>query len=110
MFSIMLFVIASWVQYRVHKYLSQLPPSPNYVFPKAGPLDLFNSTLTPHYLCEVAIYFGIAGISLSWTVVSAAIFVAVNLGVSADVTRQWYELRFGREAVRGKARMIPWIW
>jgi 3-oxo-5-alpha-steroid 4-dehydrogenase 3 / polyprenol reductase len=110
MFSILVFVTASSVQYRVHKHLSELPPSPNYVFPTDGPLDLFNLTLTPHYLCEICIYIAIAGMVLSWTVITAAIFVTVNLGVSADVTRRWYELRFGGEAVRGKARMVPWIW
>jgi 3-oxo-5-alpha-steroid 4-dehydrogenase 3 len=40
----------------------------------------------------------------------ALLFVMVNLGITAEGTKQWYERRFGREATRGKWRMIPPIY
>lgn len=41
---------------------------------------------------------------------SALVFVVVNLGVTAEGTKRWYEKRFGVEAVREKWRMIPAVY
>jgi 3-oxo-5-alpha-steroid 4-dehydrogenase 3 len=73
----------------------------------------FNLSLTPHYFAECLIYLSLSilaapkGSMLNWTLVSALVFVAVNLGVTANGTRTWYEEKFGRDAVKGRARMIP---
>src|ERR1700712_828508 len=51
--SVIGFVAASVMQYRVHKYLSTLPSAPNYTFPTAW---FFDPCMTPHYTAEVYIY------------------------------------------------------
>ena len=43
------------------------------------------------------------------TFITALVFVMTNLGVTAHGTKQWYEKRFGGDAVKGKARMIPLV-
>ena len=76
----------------------------------------FQPLIAPHYTAECMIYLSLAIVSapqgawINLTMASALVFVMVNLGVSAGVTRQWYEKRFGPEAVRGKWRMIPPIY
>lgn len=76
----------------------------------------FQSLISPHYTAECLIYLSFAMVSApqgAWvngTMLCALVFVAVNLGVSAEVTRRWYEQRFGPEAVRGKWRMIPFVY
>jgi 3-oxo-5-alpha-steroid 4-dehydrogenase 3 len=35
--------------------------------------------------------------------------VIVNLGVTAHGTHEWYERRFGRTALEGRWRMVPFI-
>ncbi len=44
------------------------------------------------------------------TVLAGLGFVASNLAVTADSTRQWYGEKFGAERVAGKMRMIPFIY
>lgn len=43
------------------------------------------------------------------TILTALIFVTVNLGVTADASKEWYEAKFGKESVAGRWRMIPLI-
>ena len=77
---------------------------------------LFSDVLCPHYSCEVIIYLLLsrlaspAGHEVNWTLASATILVAVNLGVTAVGTWDWYLQRFGPEKLKGKKRMIPGIW
>lgn len=46
---------------------------------------------------------------MNWTLVCGMVFVGVNLGVTAEGTREWYLRRFGVEGVRGRWRMVPFI-
>ncbi len=43
------------------------------------------------------------------TIFTALIFVLVNLGITAGMTKDWYEKKFGKEAVARRWRMIPFI-
>jgi 3-oxo-5-alpha-steroid 4-dehydrogenase 3 len=76
----------------------------------------FNLSLTPHYFAECLIYLSLSilaapkGALLNWTLVSALAFVAVNLGVTANGTRKWYREKFGAQAVKGRARMLPGLY
>ena len=76
----------------------------------------FQPLICPHYTAECFIYLSIAIVAaptgnwLNWTIMSALVFVTVNLGVTADGTKAWYERRFGPEAVKGKWRMVPLVW
>jgi 3-oxo-5-alpha-steroid 4-dehydrogenase 3 len=105
--SVIGFIAASTMQHRIHKYLSTLPSAPNYTFPTAW---FFDPCMTPHYTAEVYIYSCLCLISGSRTVWLAAVFVCVNLGVTADGTRQWYAQKFGEAKVDGKYRLIPKVW
>ncbi|KAI1646315.1 uncharacterized protein F4817DRAFT_340475 [Daldinia loculata] len=101
---------ASWfMQYRCHSYLSQLK---KYSLPVDG---LFQYLVCPHYTCECVLYLSLALIAApvgqlyNRTLICAVLFVAVNLGVTANGTKKWYSEKFGHERVRGKWKMIPGI-
>lgn len=76
----------------------------------------FQPLISPHYMAECLIYLSLAivatphGNRINWTLICALVFVTVNLAVTADGTKKWYEKRFGENAVKGKWRMIPMIW
>jgi 3-oxo-5-alpha-steroid 4-dehydrogenase 3 len=42
-------------------------------------------------------------------VACALVCVIVNLGVTAHGTYEWYERRFGKSALKGRWRMVPFI-
>jgi len=43
------------------------------------------------------------------TILTGLIFVLVNLGITANMSKEWYEKKFGKEKVSGRWRMIPFI-
>lgn len=75
----------------------------------------FLSTLCPHYFAECLIYLALSliaaprGHAVNRTVFCALVFVIVNLGVTADGTKNWYEQKFGKDKVASRARMIPFV-
>ncbi|KAG9949273.1 hypothetical protein KCU85_g4372, partial [Aureobasidium melanogenum] len=105
----LIFILASGVQHDCHAYLASLR---KYSVPEH---PVFHRLVCPHYFVECLIYFAIsivaapAGAVLNWTIVCALVFVAVNLGVTAAGTREWYVQKFGADSMRGKWRMIPFI-
>lgn len=115
-----IFMFASGIQHDCHAYLASLKPTgannkdgkSDYKLPTH---PAFNLTVTPHYLAECVIYLSIAGMAappgqwLNSTVTCALVFVAVNLGVTAHGTHEWYERRFGKMALQGRWRMVPFI-
>lgn len=44
------------------------------------------------------------------TVLSGLIFVVVNLGVSAGISKEWYIGKFGEENVQHRWKMIPGLY
>lgn len=76
----------------------------------------FQPFICPHYTAECLIYLSLAIVAapasrpLNSTLLCALVFVVVNLAVTADGTKAWYEKRFGKEAVEGKWRMVPGLW
>lgn len=115
-----LFMFASGIQHDCHAYLASLKPTgandkdgiSDYKLPKH---PAFQPTLTPHYLAECVIYFSLAGMAaptgqwLNGTVFCAFVFVVVNLGVTAHGTYEWYARKFGKEALVGRSRMVPFV-
>ena len=103
----LLFFLASGVQHDCHAYLASLK---KYTLPEH---PAFMQVLCPHYLAECLIYLSIAivaappGQIINRTVFCAMVFVAVNLGVTADGTKAWYEQKFGKEKVASRRRMVP---
>jgi 3-oxo-5-alpha-steroid 4-dehydrogenase 3 len=118
--SLAIFMFASGIQHDCHAYLASLKPTgannkdgkSNYKLPTH---PAYNLTVTPHYFAECLIYLSIAGMAapagqwLNSTVACALMFVIVNLGVTAHETYEWYERRFGKSALKGRWRMVPFI-
>lgn len=115
-----MFMFASGIQHDCHAYLASLKPTgannkdgkSDYKLPDH---PAFNLTVTPHYLAECIIYLSIARMAapsgqwLNGTVTCALIFVAVNLGATAHGTHEWYERKFGKDALKGRWRMVPFV-
>lgn len=105
-----LFFFAWTSQYRCHEYLAGLR---KYSLPDKG---MFRHLISPHYTCECLIYLSLAivaapeGHLCNQTLLSALIFVAVNLGVTARGTRSWYVDKFGSDKVARKKVMIPFVY
>lgn len=128
-FSIILFILASGIQHDCHAYLASLKQKPpttdtdhnkdditpqdSYKLPQH---PAFTHLIAPHYTAECLIYLSIAlfaappGRYINWTMFCALVFVVVNLGVTAHGTKKWYEARFGEESVRGRWRLVPFVW
>ncbi|KAF2635685.1 hypothetical protein P280DRAFT_510975 [Massarina eburnea CBS 473.64] len=105
---------AHYLQHSYHAYLYRLrTQNQTYQLPSH---PLFPNLLCPHYTCEVAIYALLSflaaprGRMVNWSLMSASVFVLVNLGVTAVGTKEWYADKFGQSQVSGRKRMIPWLW
>ncbi|KAL4871566.1 hypothetical protein BDV12DRAFT_206273 [Aspergillus spectabilis] len=107
--SIPVFILASGIQHDCHHYLFSLKKYTLPIHP------VFSRILCPHYTAECVIYLSLAvlgaphGEIVNKTLLSVVVFVAVNLGITASITREWYRQKFGEDAVRGKWNMIPMI-
>lgn len=105
---------AQALQHSYHAYLYRLrTENSTYQLPSH---PIFPNLLCPHYTCEVAVYLLLSflaappGRILNWTLFSATVLVLVNLGVTANGTKEWYLEKFGAGKVEKRTRMIPWIW
>ena len=118
LFSLCLFAMASGIQHDCHAYLASLKPKDPVVKSeyKLPAHPAFNLTVTPHYAAECMIYVAFSllaapeGCWANWTMVAALFFVAGNLGVTAHGTHKWYARRYGRKAVGGRWRMVPFVY
>jgi 3-oxo-5-alpha-steroid 4-dehydrogenase 3 / polyprenol reductase len=105
-----IFSFASGIQHDAHVYLSSLR---KYELPSH---PAFHSLISPHYTAECAIYLSLTflaapeGRLVNKTLLTAFIFVVIELGVSADISKRWYVQKFGADQVEYKRRMIPGIW
>jgi len=104
-----LFALAWVMQYQFHLYLASLK---KYSLPDYG---LFRRIVCPHYTCECLLYLTLAVVAApegqlcNRTLLCGLAFVAINLGVTANGTRQWYLAKFGAEKVKPRWRMIPFL-
>ncbi|KAF2503332.1 hypothetical protein BU16DRAFT_521914 [Lophium mytilinum] len=101
-------------QHSYHTYLSSLRTTKqSYSLPSH---PLFLNAICPHYTLEVLIYACLAllaapeGRLVNWTLAAGVVFVAVNLGVTAQGTKAWYIDQFGAEKVARRWKMVPGIW
>lgn len=105
-----LFLFASGVQHDCHHYLFSLK---KYSLPTH---PLFRTIVCPHYTAECVIYLSLAllaappGELVNKTLLAALGFVAVNLGVTAGTTKNWYMQKFGADAVRDRWNMLPGVY
>jgi 3-oxo-5-alpha-steroid 4-dehydrogenase 3 len=102
--------MASGIQYDAHVYLASLK---KYTLPEH---PIFNLLICPHYSAEAVIYISLAILGapdsqlVNKTLLAAVIFVMVNLGVSAELTKRWYIETYGEKKVEGRWTMIPGIY
>ncbi|KAF2767055.1 hypothetical protein EJ03DRAFT_329472 [Teratosphaeria nubilosa] len=119
----MLWILASGWQHDCHAYLASLKSKRGQTADEKKEQDgyklpdhpAFARLIAPHYTAECVIYLALAilgapkGSWINGTLACALVFVIANLGVTAHGTKQWYERRFGADAVAGKWRMLPFI-
>lgn len=104
------FLLASGTQYDCHNYLASLP---KYTLPVHPTFQLL---VCPHYTAECLIYLSLTvlaaprGTLLNATLLTALIFVSVNLSISASTTKDWYARKFGKEKVMMRWKMIPFVY
>lgn len=105
-----LFLVVSGIQHDCHHFLFSLK---EYTVPDH---PIFRGALCPHYGAECVIYLILAilaappGQFVNKTLLACVAFVAVNLGVTAQTTKQWYKQKFGAAAVQGRWLMIPYLY
>ena len=77
---------------------------------------IFQVLVCPHYTAECVIYLSLAIISapagavVNKTMIIAFIFVSTNLAMTAMMTKEWYERKFGKEAVARKWKILPSVY
>ena len=109
--AIAMFFVASVEQYQYHSYLASLR---KYTVPDGYAFKLL---IAPHYTAECVIYVCLAVISaprgqhVNVTMLSALLFVVVNLGITAEGTKRWMLGKFPerRKDVESRWRMLPMV-
>jgi 3-oxo-5-alpha-steroid 4-dehydrogenase 3 len=105
-----LFLVASGLQHDSHHYLFSLK---KYTLPEH---PMFRGVVCPHYGAECIIYLSLAllaapqGELVNKTMLCCLAFVAVNLGLTARNTKQWYAQKFGKDSVQDWWFMIPYVY
>ncbi|SCU80043.1 LAFA_0B07184g1_1 [Lachancea sp. 'fantastica'] len=100
-FAILMFILASWDQYKNHLYLSQLR---KYTLPTKG---LFRLVASAHYLDEICLYSAMTLYSRSTKLLVCLLWVISSLSVSAIETRKWYSQKFPQSTP--KFAILPYI-
>lgn len=111
---VFVFFQSSYQQYHVHKYLASLT---EYRVPD-HPIFKKTNLICPHYGFEVNIYLALAILTargpriFNVTMLCAVVFVAVNLGITADLTKKWQMEKFPRQRaeIASRRRMLWSIW
>lgn len=109
-FCMPLFLIASGVQHDCHHFLFSLK---KYTLPDH---PIFRGIVCPHYGAECIIYLSLAllaappGQMVNKTMLTCLAFVAVNLGLTAQTTKQWYMQKFDKDKVQNRWLMIPYVY
>lgn len=44
------------------------------------------------------------------TILTAFVFVSVNLSITAATTKKWYEEKFDKEKVTSRWILVPYLW
>lgn len=109
-FGLPLLLFASLAQHHCHVHLFGLK---KYTLPTD---KWFQLIISPHYTFECLIYLALAhiaapkGMLFNKSIMTALFFEVINLGVTAESTREWYAKKFGMESVKGRWRMIPFVY
>ncbi|KAJ2497590.1 hypothetical protein IWW47_003605 [Coemansia sp. RSA 2052] len=74
--------------------------------------DLFLYVSCPHFLCEILIYVSIWMVTAcqATTLLWVVGWTAVNLGITARESQQWYLARFGARYPSDRRVLVPFVW
>ncbi|KAJ2899290.1 hypothetical protein IWW38_001054 [Coemansia aciculifera] len=84
-------------------------PADNYAIPTG---DLFSYVSCPHFLCEILIYISIWMVTAcqATTLLWVVGWTAINLGITARESQQWYQTKFGARYPRARRALVPLVW
>ena len=105
-----IFFLASGIQHDCHAYLASLPKYTLPIHP------IFQRLICPHYTAECLIYLSLTfvaapkGALINLTMCTVFVFVTANLTVTAATSKEWYEQKFGKEAVAHRWIMVPGLY
>ncbi|KAI8987835.1 3-oxo-5-alpha-steroid 4-dehydrogenase-domain-containing protein [Mycotypha africana] len=117
-FSILLFLYATYHQYRCHSILASLRQKSSastettaiskngYSIPKG---DWFDILVTPHYFADILIYVSLNILYHfnNYIFLCGLIWTIVNLSITANETKQWYVRHFQNAFPKDRYRIIP---
>ena len=107
---VILFALASGIQYDCHAYLASLK---RYTLPIH---PIFQLLICPHYTAECVIYIALSflaaprGELVNKTFLTVLIFAATNLTITAESNRKWYADKFGAEKIAIRWRILPYVY
>lgn len=104
-------VALSLEQFKSHEILARLRKAPRdataYVIPRGRGFELVSS---PHYACEVLIYAALLSLQPHSTSLRLmALFVALNLSISAARTHAWYKRKFAENYPPRRRALVPFL-
>lgn len=114
-FAILIFVIASWIQYESHRVLYDLKrgkASSNSHFVYEVPIvSYFRFVCCPHYSAEILIYVSfLMLLHFNASAFLMLVWVTTNLSIVANQQYCWYLKHDGPKIPRNWRRLIPLIW
>jgi len=113
-FAMVMFVWASWHQWKCHIILAMLRQSPSGQITKVYRIpygDWFEFVSSPHYLAEIVIYLSLFILQKACNIYFGLIllFTIQNLTIGATVTHGWYKNKF-KEYPNSRYRIFPFIY
>ena len=105
------FLAASLWQYKYHAYLASLR---KYTLPQKHGASLI---VAPHYTADCLIFLCLAILNarngvIDLNLLCVLVFVVINLGVTADGTKNWMLSKFRdqQDDIQSRWRMLPGLW
>jgi hypothetical protein len=109
-FAFLLFMNASYIQYRVHLALADNRHTENENYPIPNNYWLFEYLSCPNYIAEILIYISFLLIShRTLCFISLTIWVIVNQCLSALLAHRWYCRHYGQLYSSKRRALIPFI-
>lgn len=113
-FAMVMFVWASWHQWKCHVILATLRRSPSGQIIKVYRIpygDWFEFVSSPHYLAEIVIYLSLFILQKACNIYFGLIllFTIQNLTIGATVAHGWYKNKFN-EYPNSRYRIFPFIY
>lgn len=114
-FAILIFLVASWIQYDSHRVLYEIKRrkthSKSHSVYEVPIESSFRYVCCPHYSAEILIYFSfLILLNFNASALLLLVWVTANLSVVANQQYLWYLKHHGPKIPRNWRRLIPLIW